>query len=369
MDKSTRYLALDVLRGMTIVLMILVNNPGSWKYIYAPLRHAPWHGCTPTDLVFPFFLFVMGVSMFFSFSKYHNSLNVKSLSKTLKRTLLIFAIGLFLNSFPQWSIDWSQVRIMGVLQRIALVYAFASLLILGLSRRGLVSVSLVILLAYWAILRFYGGTDPFSLNNNATIGFDQFFLGQAHMYKGYGIEFEPEGLLSTLPAIVTTVLGYFAGVAIKKNIKTLIPVRLMLWGVAGVAIGWGWSFWFPINKALWTSSYVIFTGGLASIILGILIYIIDVKGLKHWTGFFVVFGMNPLFIFAFAGLLMRTLYIFVIISAPDGTLIPFNTWAYQQLFASWAGPLNGSLLYAISCIILFWLMGLVLYRKNIFIKV
>lgn len=369
MDKSTRYLALDVLRGMTIVLMILVNNPGSWKYIYAPLRHAAWHGCTPTDLVFPFFLFVMGVSMFFSFSKYQNSLNRTTLLKVIKRTVLIFAIGLFLNSFPQWQIDWTNVRIMGVLQRIALVYLLASVMILALSRKVLTGISALILLVYWGILWFFGGAEPFSLSDNATIGFDRFLLTEKHMYHGFGIAFEPEGLLSSLPAVITTVLGYLSGTVIGSTKKEQLPIRLVGWGALVTAIGWIWGLWFPINKALWTSSYVLFTGGLAAITLAILVYIIDIKGYKRWTEFFVVFGMNPLFIFAFAGLLMRALYIFVKIPAPDGSSVPFNTWVYQNMFASWAGPLNGSLFYAISCIMVFWLMGWVLYRNKIFIKV
>ena len=369
MEKSTRYLALDVLRGMTIVLMILVNNPGSWKYIYPPLRHAAWHGCTPTDLVFPFFLFAMGVSMFFSFSKYQNSLNRATIIKIVRRSVLIFGIGLFLHSFPQWEIDWSHVRIMGVLQRIALVYLVGSLLILGLSRKGLMVASGGILIGYWAIMWYFGGDDPYSLAGNATIGFDAFLLSEAHMYNGFGLSFEPEGVLSSLPAIVTTTMGYFAGTVISGSGKKDVPKKLLLWGALCAVIGWVWGLWFPINKELWTSSYVLYTGGLASITLAVLVYVIDIKGHKKWTGFFVVFGMNPLFIFAFAGLMMRALFIFVKIPTADGNLMPFNTWVYEYLFVPWAGNMNGSLFYAISCIIIFWLMGWVLYRNKIFIKV
>ena len=171
MEKTQRYLALDVLRGMTIAMMITVNNPGSWSHIYAPLSHSHWHGCTPTDLVFPFFLFVVGVSMFFSFAKYGNTLNQESLFRLGKRTLLIFAVGLFLNSFPQWSKDFSHLRIMGVLQRIALAYGFASLIVLSAGRKYIPWIGAFILFAYWGIIYFLGTGDPYSLENNATIPF------------------------------------------------------------------------------------------------------------------------------------------------------------------------------------------------------
>jgi len=211
MKTTQRYLALDVLRGMTVALMILVNNPGSWSHIYAPLEHSKWHGCTPTDLVFPFFLFVVGVSMFFSFSKYGNALNKESLLKIGKRTLLIFAIGLFLNSFPQWATDYSKLRIMGVLQRIALAYGIGAVIVLASPRKYLPYVGGAILLFYWGLMYVLGGSDPFSLEGNATIAFDSAILGVSHLYKGFGIPFDPEGLLSTIPAVVTVILGYLVG--------------------------------------------------------------------------------------------------------------------------------------------------------------
>lgn len=369
MDKPTRYLALDVLRGMTIALMILVNNPGSWKYIYPPLRHAAWHGCTPTDLVFPFFLFVMGVSMFFSFSKYRDGLNRASLLKVGKRTLLIFAIGLFINTFPQWKTDWSTVRIMGVLQRIALVYLFASLLVLSLSRKMLIIASSLILMVYWGVLWYFGDGDPYSLTGNAVKVVDSLILTDQHLYKGFGTPFDPEGILSSLPAVVTSIFGFFAGLIINESPRKEVPARLFFGGLATTAAGWIWGLWFPLNKSLWTSSYVVYTAGLAAITLAILVYLIDIKEYKRWTGFFVVFGMNPLFIFAFAGLFMRSLHLFARITMDDGTSVPLTTWIYQNVFASWAGPMNGSLLYAVSCIVFFWLIGLILYRNKIFIKV
>ena len=369
MTQSKRYLALDVLRGMTIVLMILVNTAGSRKFVYAPLRHSVWHGCTPTDLVFPFFLFVVGVSMFFSFRKYANTLNMNSLLKVGRRTLLIFAIGLFLNSFPQWQTNFSHLRIMGVLQRIALAYCFGSLIVLGFKRQYLPYIGIAILLIYWGVLYWFGGVNPYSLEGNATIPFDLSILGEAHLYRGFGIPFDPEGLLSTIPAVVTVLFGYLAGSLINKTEGLKLPGRLSVYGIAGVIIGILWGIVFPINKPLWTSSYVFYTAGLAAIILALLIYIIDIKGFKRWTSFFVVFGMNPLFIYALAGIWARTLGRLIRIEGEGGEMITGSTWLYQNVFVPLAGNMNGSLFYAIAHILVFWLIGYVLYRNRVFIKV
>jgi len=369
MKKTERYLALDVMRGLTIALMIVVNTPGSWQYVYAPLRHAEWHGCTPTDLVFPFFLFVVGASMYFSFLKYGNTLNKSSMTRLVRRTILIFVIGLFLNSFPQWTTDFSSLRIMGVLQRIALAYGFASLLVLSLRRKYLPLVGLAVLLLYWGILSWFGAADPYSLQGNATLAFDKAILGESHLYTGFGIPFDPEGLLSTLPAIVTVLIGYLAADMIRNSEKRLVPKQLAGYGVVAALIGWGWGILFPINKPLWTSSYVLYTGGLALMFLALLIYIIDVKGYKKWTSFFVVYGMNPLFIYALSGVWARILGRLIKIPGADGDLMAGSTWLYQNIFVPVAGNMNGSLLYAIAHIVFFWLIGYILYRNRIFIKV
>lgn len=369
MQKSERYLALDVLRGMTIALMITVNTPGSWQYIYPPLRHAAWHGCTPTDLVFPFFLFVVGVSMFFSFSKYQNSLNNDTLLHVGKRTLIIFAIGLFLNSFPQWLTNYSDLRIMGVLQRIALAYGLAAFIVLAFSKKFIALLSVVILMGYWAIIYFSGGNDPYSLEGNVTIPFDRAILGENHLYKGFGIPFDPEGLLSTLPAIVTVLLGYFAGVLIKITEKKRVPLKLFLFGTIATVAGYLWGFAFPINKALWTSSYVLFTAGLAAMLFALLIFIIDIKEYRKWTSFFVVFGMNPLFIFALSGLWAKSLSRLILVPDAEGNHMAGSTWLYQNVFVPLAGNMNGSLLYALTHIFFFWFIGYVLYKNKIFIKV
>lgn len=369
MKTTQRYLALDVLRGMTVALMILVNNPGSWGHIYAPLKHAAWHGCTPTDLVFPFFLFVVGVSMFFSFSKYGNTLNKDSLLKIGKRTVLIFAIGLFLNSFPQWTADFSILRIMGVLQRIALAYGIGAVIVLASPRKYLPYIGGAILLLYWGLLYSLGGTDPFSLKGNVTPVIDAAVLGTTHLYKGFGIPFDPEGLFSTIPAIVTVIIGYLIGSVVKETEKKRVPKTLILFGGAAIVAGLIWGLGFPINKPIWTSSYVLYTAGWACLLLSLLIWIIDLKGFSKWTSFFVVFGMNPLFIFALSGLWARILGRMIRIAGPDGELISGSTWLYNQVFVSVAGELNGSLLYAISHVLVFWLIGYVLYKKKIFIKV
>ena len=368
MNNPQRYLALDVFRGMTIATMITVNNPGSWSHIYAPLKHSEWHGCTPTDLVFPFFLFIVGVSMFFSFSKNNSTLNSKSLLKVLKRTAFIFIIGLFLNSFPQWQTDFSKLRIMGVLQRIALAYGIGALIVLSFNKKYLPYITVSILLIYWGILYFFGGAEPYSLNYNLAPKVDSFLIGEAHLYKGFGIPFDPEGLLSTFPSISTVILGFIIGGLISRLERTRIPIFLLLYGVAGLIIGITWGQFFPINKPLWTSSYVIYTAGWACIIMAILIWIIDLKGYTKWTSFFVVFGMNPLFIFALAGLWARILTRLIKIRQNDTVITGYN-WLYQNIFLPVAGELNGSLLFALSHIAVFWFICYILYKKRIFIKV
>ncbi|WP_430814828.1 acyltransferase family protein [Carboxylicivirga sp. RSCT41] len=372
MKESKRYLALDVLRGITIAGMILVNTPGSWSYIYAPLRHAAWHGCTPTDLVFPFFLFVMGVSMFFSFSKYGDGLNKASLVKIGKRGLLIFAIGLFLNSFPQWQTDFSRLRIMGVLQRIALAYVFSSLIVLSFKKRGIVISAVLLVLIHWLALYVFGGSEPYSLEQNATIPFDKAILGESHLYRGFGLPFDPEGIFSTMSAIATVLLGYLVGLLIKNSDRSKLPLKLLFNGGILVGAGLLWSLLLPLNKPLWTGSYVVYTAGLAMLLLSLLVWLVDIKGYKKWTSFFVVFGMNPLFIFAFSILWVKVLARIIKFSSIDGdvpTVMNGYTALYEGVFVPIAGNMNGSLLFALVHIVFFWSIGWVLYRKKIFIKV
>jgi predicted acyltransferase len=353
---------------MTIAAMILVNNPGSWSHIYAPLKHSEWHGCTPTDLIFPFFLFIVGVSIFFSFMKYDMTLNWKSLQKILRRTLLIFIIGLFLNSFPQWLTDYSKLRLMGVLQRIALAYGIGAVIVLTVNRKYLPYLAAIILLFYWGMMYFLGGADPYSLKGNITPEVDAFILGKSHLYQGFGIPFDPEGLLSTMPAIATVIIGFMAGNLISTTEKGKIPLKLAIFGVAGLLVGLGWGQFFPVNKPIWTSSYVIYTAGWSCVILALLIWVIDLKGYTKWTSFFVVFGMNSLFIFALAGVWARILIKLIKIHQNDTVITGYN-WLYQNIFLPVAGELNGSLLFALFHVFVFWLICYILYKKKIFIKV
>jgi predicted acyltransferase len=368
MTTQQRYLALDVFRGLTIATMITVNNPGSWSHIYAPLKHSAWHGCTPTDLVFPFFLFIVGASAFFAFKKYETKLTGASFVKILKRTALIFLIGLFLNSFPQWQTDWSKLRILGVLQRIALAYFFGSVIVLAVKRKYLPWISLAILLIYWGILWFFGGDDPYSLAGNIAPTVDSFIVGESHLYKGFGLVFDPEGLLSTIPAIVTVIIGFIAGGVISETEKQKVPVKMIIHGVILTGAGLLWSLVFPINKPLWTSSYVLYTAGLAFVLMAIFIWIIDLKGYTKWTSPLVVFGMNPLFIFALSGIWARCLTRIIKIHEGDTVVNGYN-WLYQNIFQPFAGNINGSLLFALTHIVVFWFICWVLYKRKIFLKV
>lgn len=371
--KKQRYLALDVLRGLTIALMVLVNTPGSWSSIYAPFRHAAWHGFTITDLVFPTFLFVVGNAMSFSIRKFKEQADSVFLKKVFKRTFLIFIIGLFLNAFPffHW-IDgnlvmdnFSEMRIMGVLQRIALCYFFASLIVKYFSLKVSAILSLIILLSYWAIMYYFGdSTAPFSLEGNAALKFDLLIFSPENLYGGYGIPFDPEGLLSTLPAIVNVVAGYFAGVFIQKsgnNFKTVW--KLALAGIVFLLLGQFWDTVFPINKPIWTSSYVLLTIGWDLLLISALIWIIEVASFKKWTYFFEVFGKNPLFIFVMSGVFVMLMALIQI----EGTSL--KGWIYQNFYLSWLETYNASLTFAISYVLLMWFMGYWMDKKKIYIKV
>jgi predicted acyltransferase len=368
-DHTERHAALDIMRGLTIALMILVNNPGTWQHVYAPFRHAVWHGCTPTDLVFPFFLFVVGASMYFSLQKYGQGLDRKALTRIARRTLIIFAIGLFLNAFPPWTTDWSRLRFLGVLQRIALAYAAGAILILTGSRRRLIFISAVLLLVHTGILVFFGGPEPFCLEQNAALSLDRFLIPEPHLYQGYGTPFDPEGLLGTLTAIVTLLCGYGAAGIIRESPPGSRLRRLFIAGLGFTATGWTLGTILPINKALWTGSYVLFTAGLAAVLLGLLVWITEDRGLVRWAHFFRVFGMNPLFLFALSGVWGRLLARVIRIPIGEGTFISGSTWLHQTLFVPLAAPNTASLLYALAHLAGFWFIGWILYRRRIFIKV
>jgi predicted acyltransferase len=383
--KQQRYYSLDVFRGATVALMILVNNPGSWGHIFSPLGHASWHGCTPTDLVFPFFLFAVGNAMSFVMPKLQQGNDAAFWGKVIKRTLMIFGIGLFLNwsPFVKFSEDvlvwkpWENVRILGVLQRIALCYFFASIIIYYGKSRMALFIGMIILVIYW-VLTFSLGTPGhmYSLSGYFGNAIDQQILGITHIYKGEGVPFDPEGLTSTLPAIVQVIFGYLVGEYIQlkgKNFDMLAP--LLLTGVVFVLAGYIWDFSFPINKKIWTSSYVFYTTGLAMITLGMFIYLLEFKEAKgKWSQFFDVFGKNPLFIFVLSGFLPRVLALLRWVDHVDDKGEKVYTsalpWFYEHVCKNIATDLRiGSLLYALCMIAFMGMLAYVLDKKKIYIKV
>jgi predicted acyltransferase len=377
-----RFYALDVFRGATVCLMILVNNPGSWSHIYAPLEHAPWHGLTPTDLVFPFFLFAVGNAMSFVMPRLEAGGNAAFWKKIVKRSALIFFIGLFLNWWPfvKWSDgelifrQWvdpenpgNGVRILGVLQRIALCYFFASVILFYLKPQKAFLTGLLLLLLYWVLCYTAHPADPYSLNGWFGTALDKKILGVAHLYKGEGIPFDPEGLMSTLPAIVQVIFGYLAGDYIQKKGKNFEMLSgLYAAAVALLITGFCWDMVFPINKKIWTSSYVVYTSGLAILTIATMIYLIEFKNAKGWLSrFFDVFGKNALFVFALSAFLPKGL---ALIRLENG-INPWN-WLYKKVLIHTPGaPENGSLLYALAVISFMWLICWWMDKKKIYVKV
>jgi len=377
----TRFHSLDVFRGATVALMILVNNPGSWSYVYPPMQHAKWHGCTPTDLVFPFFLFAVGNAMAFVMPRFTDSGTFWR--KVTKRTLLIFLIGLTLNWFP--FVKWSEgtlvlkplqnLRILGVLQRIALAYFFASVIIYHLRPRGAFVAGAFLLLIYWWLCFAFGDpADPYSLEGYFGTAIDKMILGESHMYHGEGLAFDPEGLTSTIPAIVQVIFGYLAGeYIITKGKNSDMLANFMVTATLLVFTGLCWDMAFPINKKIWTSSYVLYTTGLAMMVLGVMIYWIELKGVRAWwTRFFDVFGKNPLFIFVLSGVWVK---LYALARIPDGireekeVFINAYGWLYKYVFQPILGDYPGSLAFAIAHVVVFWLIGRRLDRKKIYVRV
>lgn len=412
---NQRFYSLDVFRGATVCLMILVNNPGSWGHIYAPLDHAEWHGLTPTDLVFPFFLFAVGNAMAFVMPKLEAGGDAYFWKKVLKRSLLIFAIGLFLTWWPfvKWTDaglvfkPWEYtdakgnpqgIRLLGVLARIAICYFFAAIIIYYLKARAAFFVGLILLLLYWALCFSLGNpADPYSMTGWFGNDVDKAVLGEAHMYKGEGIPFDPEGLMSTMCAIVQVIFGYLVGDYIQKKGKTVdikpaslsdkladtsneqgpyqMVAGLFVAGVAMILTGFCWDMLFPINKKIWTSSYTVYTTGLATITIATMIYMIELKKVKGVLArFFDVFGKNALFVFALSAFLPKGL---ALIRIPDhlndkGVMVytnPWN-WLYQKVLIHVPGdPKIGSLLYALCVITLMWAICYWMDKKKIYVKV
>ena len=363
-----RLVSLDAFRGLTIAGMILVNNPGSWAHIYPPLAHAAWHGWTPTDLIFPYFLFIVGVAIPFSFRRrLSDGAERENLFRhVVRRALIIVGVGLAMRAVPDF--DFAEMRWAGVLQRIGLVYLIAAGLYLWFAARGRWIWTGGLLLGYWAVMMLvpvpgYGAGD-LSPDGNLAAYLDRLLM-DGHLYRD---TWDPEGLLSSLPAVATALLGIFTGEWLLADRDPKEVTRgLMVAGAALVPIGLLWGLVFPINKNLWTSSYVVFTAGTALLLLGAMYWAIDVK---RWRGWWhtpmVVYGMNAIAVFVASGMLAKTMGR-IRVGGEGGTSL--HGWIYQNVFQSWAGDLNGSLAFAVTYVG-FWLALMwVLYRKRIFIKI
>lgn len=391
--KSTpsRLLSLDVMRGITIAGMILVNNPGSRGSIYAPLKHAAWDGMTPTDLVFPFFMFIMGVSMFLSYKKFEFKFSKHTFIKLLRRSVLLFLIGLFLNWFSlfargmsglhaenlpvidkiwQTASDFENLRILGVLQRLALVSFFGSVIVLTVKHKRIPSLIGFILISYWILL---ASTKSYGLTEDSIVTIiDRAILGANHLYTehladGTAIRFDPEGVVSTLPGIAHVLIGFMAGkmISVAKDNHQRIE-KLFILGSVILFVGSLIAYGFPINKALWSSSYVLVSCGLAALLLGLLIWFIDIKGHKRWGVFFESFGVNPMFIYVVAGIFAVLMVNIGFLN--DGEWITLKGFVYSQWLSPLFGNYFGSLVYAILFVGINWLLGHILYKRKIYFK-
>lgn len=392
----TRFRALDVFRGATVALMIVVNNPGSWSALFPPLAHAQWHGCTPTDLVFPFFLFAVGNAMAFTMPGLQRLPADRFAGKLLQRVLLIFGIGLLLNAAPfvRWDSagelawrDWSSLRTMGVLQRIALAWGLAALILRYVSDlRAVMAWVAGLLLAYWAACIALGSPgDPYSINGWFGTAWDIRLLGISHLYRGEGVPFDPEGLASTVPAVAQVLLGWCMGHKLRREPPSpAVVMRLFLAAMAVGLMAYAWQLAMPINKKIWTSSYVLLTTALAIATLASLVALIDLREHKgpqglwsmreSWLDFCEVFGKNALFVYAMSGLIPR---VQGLLRWQDGLAAngqprwttPMD-WAAQHLFAPLAADARiGSLLFALANLAGYWLLAWWLDRRHIYLKV
>ena len=386
--KKKRLLALDILRGITIAGMIMVNNPGSWGNIYAPLAHASWNGLTPTDLIFPFFMFIMGISTYFSLRGYDFRLTGRTLLKIVRRTVVIFLIGMFIAWFGLFLrgvlsektlfeaiFSFDHIRILGVMPRLAICYGAGSLCALLIKGRALYWTVGGILAAY-SIMLLCGNGFEFSDSNIISV-VDHKVLGPDHMYAdtvdGVTLKFDPEGLLSTLPSIAHMLIGFICGGLImgtKDNNERIN--RLFIVGTILTFSGFLLSYGMPINKKIWSPTFVLTTCGLAASFLGLLIWIIDIRGHKRWCRFFEVFGINPLFLYCLGAILsIVTGAITVPWSGAASGMISLKGWVYRAVCMPLAADdaTLASLLFAIAFVLVNWLIGLILYKKKIYIKI
>ena len=373
-----RLLSLDVFRGLTVAAMILVNNPGSWSTIYAPLKHAEWNGCTPTDLIFPFFLFIVGVSISYALgSKKDNTSQSKLLFTAFKRALILFGLGLFLNLFPKVFIDpieaLSTVRIPGVLQRIAIVFFITALIFIKTNQKTQIRLFFGILIAYWALMTLVPvpaiGYANLEKETNLGAWLDRTILTEAHLWKS-AKTWDPEGILSTLPAVATGLFGVLVGTWLRrKDREESVKISWMFSiGILAVILGLIWDLCFPINKALWTSSFVLYAGGLATIGLALCYWLIDVQGYKKGTTPLVVYGVNAITVFFLSGLIPRILTL-IMVNMPDGTRVNSRVWMYETFYTPYFTPINASLAGAVTFILIWILILWVMFKRKIIVKV
>ncbi len=427
---QNRLVSLDVFRGMTIAGMVLVNNPGTWSAIYPPLAHADWHGITPTDYIFPFFLFIVGVAIPIALGKrIEEGITNKVYFKIVSRAALIFFIGLFMAAFPLFDFSKPEIplfakivamltliaivyfwltgksrtalmtlaglavflaalyfagyplvftnldtlRIPGVLQRIAVCYLIVSLIFLHTNWKQLTIIGVILLLFYWLLMTIVPvpGCDVTTIDDkacNLAAYLDRTVLGVNHIWRSAKV-YDPEGILSTIPALVTTISGVLTGLWLRSKRSDLEKVSgMFFFGLILLVLAWSWNPFFPFNKALWTSSYVLYTSGLALCFLGFCYYLIDIKGYDKWTKPFVIFGVNALALYIGSGLMAR-MWGIIRVTGADGKETSLQNWIYQTVFVPLADAKTSSALFAF-CFILFWLFLMwLLYRKRIYIKV
>jgi predicted acyltransferase len=370
---APRLQSLDVFRGLTIAAMLLVNNPGSWSHVYKPLEHAAWNGWTPADLVFPFFLFIVGITTTLSLGGLLDG-GVRPrviFRKVLIRAVLIFALGLLLQGFPEYELG--TIRVLGVLQRIALSYLLAATIVLSTGVRGQVAALIALLLGYWALMTLVPvpgiGRAVLEPDLNLSNWLDLRLIGRNHLLHET-MTWDPEGILSTLGAVATVLAGVQVGHWIRSTRGARAKVMgLLVGGGAVVALGsvWGWAF--PINKNLWTGSYVLLTAGIACFVLASTYWLVDVKGYRAWARPFLVFGTNAITAYWLSSV-VAIVFAWVVITSPeDGESLILKTYIYEVVYAPWLAPENASLAYAVTYVLL-WLGFLsLLYRRRIFIRI
>lgn len=370
---SQRFLALDIFRGLTVCFMIIVNTSGNGAATYWPLKHADWDGFTPTDLVFPSFLFAVGNALSFALKRWEVMPQKEVLLKILKRTLLIFGIGFLMYWFPFFRLDaqlnvvsfpFSETRIMGVLQRIALCYGISALLVYYLGTKKTLWFGVLALPVYWLLMAVFG-TDgaEFTKTGNAVLKLDTWLFGANHLYKGEGFPFDPEGVLSTIPALFNVIVGYAAGVFLQKSGQSKTSLlKMIALGLGFVLLAVAWDELMPINKKLWTSSFALLTTGLDLVLIAIIVYIVDILKFQKGGYFFLVVGKNPLFVYLLSELGVVVLYMIHV-----GRESLFQ-WIYTHIFIH-AGDYFGAFLFAVWWMLTCWFAGYVLDKKKLYIKI